>query len=202
MKRRPGITALLIGTATLMSLTTLMSSAPALPSTSPTNGRPAPIFILRDIQQRRHSLAELRGRPIALFFFCGCVPCHRCASLWAEAQQSGLLDSAASPKPITVAVFMGDAASARAFAAETALDPKQTLLLTDPQEKAATAYSVTTCPRFFIINSHGVLCRTNNEPGTDPQTTPATVLISRAQTALQHLDNPTISKAVTHAPKR
>ena len=189
-----------VSVAALSALTAAII-APTLLA-APLTGRPAPGFTLRDLQLHPHSLAELRGRPVALFFFCGCEPCHRCASLWAEAQQSGVLASESSVKPVTVAVFMGEAASARAFAAETGLDPKQTLFLTDPEEKAASAYGVTACPRFFVVDSHGILCRTNNEPGTDPQTTPAAVIVSRAQTALHLLDKPAPQKAVLHVPKR
>lgn len=51
---------------------------------------PAP-FSLPDLAGKRRSLAEFRGRPVFLFFLCGCEPCHHFGRAWAQVQQSQVL---------------------------------------------------------------------------------------------------------------
>lgn len=156
---------------------------------APTPVQSAPIFTLKDTQGKTHSLREFRQKPVALFFFCGCDPCHRFASLWAQASLdcypfSQLGSRTASPvqfiSPLpTLIVYSGDGASAHAFMAEAGLNPQTTTLLLDPKEQVADTYNVTLCPRVFLIDPTGQVRYTNNERGTDPQITSAVVAVSR-----------------------
>jgi peroxiredoxin len=154
---------------------------------------PVPGFHLPDLQGKTRSLSEFGGHPAALFFFCGCDSCHRCAKLWADVQRSGTL-----PNTPTVVVFSGEAEAARSFLAETGLDPAQTTLLTDPKDDVAAVYHAPVCPRIFVLDKRTHLRYTNNERGTDPQTMPAAVLVSRAISAFRAADTPAPK---LHAPK-
>jgi len=141
----------------------------------------APAFTLPDLTGKSRTLAEFRGRRVTLFFFCGCDVCHRCAVTWADAQRSGSLP----PSLSTVIAFSGDAATAHRFLTGTGLDASQTILLTDPQDKIADIYNAPVCPRVFVLNAQGRVRYTNNELGTDPQTMPAAVLVSRIISAVR-----------------
>ena len=146
---------------------------------------PTPSFRLPDLQGKTRTLAEFHGRPVALFFFCGCEACHRCAKIWADVQRSGAL-----PATPSVVVFSGDADAARLFLAETGMDPLQTTMLTDPKDEVAEVYHAPVCPRLFVLDRRSRLRYTNNERGTDPQTMPAAVLVSRAISAFRAADAP------------
>lgn len=175
--------------------------ASAAPRRSPASPKPAdvhavPGFTLPDLSGKPRRLTEFRGKTVALFFFCGCDACHRCAKTWADVQSSGVL-----PGTPTVIVFSGETASAQSFLAETGLDAAQTTMLTDPKDTVAEAYHAPVCPRVFALDRHAGLRYTNNERGTSPQTMPAAVLVSRAITALQAaVFPPTVStrKNTTH----
>ena len=151
-------------------------------------GQSAPSFSLLDTSHQRHSLADWRGHPVAVFFYCGCVPCHRCALLWADAVQNTL--AARQQKSMTVVVFSGEAPEARAFAAQTHLDPARTVILLDSREQTAERYGVTVCPRVFALDAAGIVRYTNDEPGSDPQKTPPALLVSRTLTALMRSPSP------------
>jgi cytochrome c biogenesis protein CcmG/thiol:disulfide interchange protein DsbE len=142
----------------------------------------APLFRLRDSAGKPHALADYRGRPVVLFFFCGCVPCHACAELWAQAQGSE------SPVPVTVVVYSGDGASVNAFAHQTGLRPGPATLLTDPDDHVGALYHVSLCPRVFVLDAQGRIRYTNNAPGTNPQTMPTVTIVSQALTALRRAE--------------
>jgi peroxiredoxin len=167
----------------------------------PVSAPPVPGFHLPDTQGKTRALSEFAGRPVALFFFCGCDACHRCAKLWADVQRSGAL-----PNTPTVVVFSGEAEAARSFLAETGLDPTQTTLLTDPKDDVAAVYHAPVCPRLFVLDRKTHLRYTNNERGTDPQTMPAATLVSRAISAFRAADmpaskHPATEKVSPHAPR-
>lgn len=84
-------------------------------------------------------------------------------------------------------VFSGEADAALRFERETGLDPTKTVMLLDPKDRSAPAFGVTVCPRIFVLNGAGAIQYTNNEPGSDPQTTPAAVLVSRTLTTLRRM---------------
>ena len=143
-------------------------------------------WTLPDAAGRPHSLHGLQGSPHLMFFFCGCAPCHACARLWAQAQRGGELFGAKTPTP-TVVIFLGNAPGARAFVAETGLDPSQTLILNDPMDRVSRSYGVIQCPRVFVLDTHTRLAYTNSEAGP-PLTAPA--LVSRTLTAWRRLTPP------------
>ena len=67
--------------------------------------------------------------------------------------------------PPTVVIFLGDAAGARAFVAETGLDPSQTLMLTDPMDRVSRSYGVIQCPRVFVLDARTHRAYTNPDAG-------------------------------------
>ena len=172
----------------------LLPAGPCL--SRPTLARPTPAFTLPDLGGKPRTLAEFHGRPVALFFFCGCDACRRCAVAWGDAQRSGAL----APLP-SVIVFSGDAAAAKRFREEAGLEAAQTTMLTDPADQVADRYQVPVCPRVFVLNAAGDLRYTNNERGTDPQTMPAAVLVSRIVSAVRAAQSPPPRpRKPTHAP--
>ena len=88
-------------------------------------------------------------------------------------------------------VFLGDAPGARAFVAETGLDPSQTLVLTDPMDRVSRSYGVVQCPRVFVLDAHTHWTYTNPDAGRDAQPPlSAPALVSRALTAWRRLTPP------------
>lgn len=153
-----------------------------------TNPASAPAFTLSDGDDHHRSLAEFRGRPVALFFFCGCPWCARCAETWGKFQHGGVLSagSTTSTAPITLVVFSGDAAAARAFATQAGMDLSQTVLLPDPTMRVTLdLYHAEPCPRVFVLDSKGLVRYTNNHKDDAPRTASALALCSRALDALR-----------------
>ena len=144
-----------------------------------------PPFSLQGTDGHSHRLAEIQGEPVALFFFCGCRPCHDCARLWAQVQQNGDLGDA--KRQSSVVVFSGSAAHARKFAADTGLDPAKTLVLLDPDDRVTSAYGVRQCPRVFIAGPLGTAVYTSPDTGDSIPRLPAPALVSRALTAWRNI---------------
>jgi peroxiredoxin len=147
----------------------------------------APNFSLTDADGVKHSLSDYRGRPVALYFFCGCEWCHRTATIWGQMQHAGALPASTGGKqPVTLVVFSGDAAAAKQFATETAMDLNNTVLLTD-QEMHVTLdlYNAEPCPRVFVINPTGTVLYTNNHKDDQARKAPEMVIASRALDALR-----------------
>ena len=167
----------------------------ALPPASPTATKIAPNFSLEDTDHKLRRLTEFRGRPVVIYFFCGCPWCRNCATQWGLLQRSGATltpgKSAAqapnSAAAITLVVFSGDASEARAFAAQTGLNAKQTVLLPDPRMQVTeTLYHAEPCPRTFVLNGRGAMIYTNNHADDAARTAPALVITSRVLDALRH----------------
>jgi len=169
-------------------LGSLLGPAHAAGARAARAGQSAPAFSLLDTNHQKHSLTDWRGHPVAVFFYCGCAPCHRCAQTWADAVQNTL--ATRQQKSMTVVVFSGEAPEARAFAAQTHLDPARTVILLDSREQTAERYGVTACPRVFALDAAGIVRYTNDEPGSDPQETPPALLVSRTLTALMRSPSP------------
>lgn len=158
-----------------------------------------PDFRLTGTDGQPHTLRQYRGRPVTLFFFCGCPWCHRCAALWGQFQRGGALSlptqdlsgrnsRSAAPTnapPITLIVFSGKGASASMFAAQAGLDLKQTVLLPNSDMLVTTLYQVDPCPRAFVLDSQGQLRYTNDHKDDAPQVAPEIVIASRALGALR-----------------
>lgn len=189
-----GLTILLTGSLLLGPLSDPAHAADARAARA---GQSAPSFSLLDTSHQKHSLADWRGHPVAVFFYCGCAPCHRCALLWADAVQNTLVKR--QQKSMTVVVFSGEAPEARAFAAQTYLDPARTVILLDSMERTAERYGVTACPRVFALDAAGIVRYTNDEPGSDPQETPPALLVSRTLTAMMR--PPMLPKGKTPAKR-
>jgi peroxiredoxin len=143
---------------------------------------PGAEFSLEDAGGHVRRLSEYHGRPVVLFFFCGCVWCHRCATDWGEYQRAGGL---LKQRAITLIVFSDTASAARDFAAQTGLDPKQTVLLPDPTMRVAVAYRAPVCPRVFVLDPRGLVVYTNNHADDLPRRAPETLAASRALKAIQ-----------------
>jgi hypothetical protein len=151
----------------------------------------APAFTLTDVDGKKRTLAEFRGRPVALFFFCGCHWCADVGREWAEIQRGGLLSAAEDAKPaaapITVIVYSGlNGDAARNLAAHCGLDRKQTVLLPDLKEQVSKKlYDAEPCPRVFVVDPRGVLRYTNNGKDDAPRLAPALVIASKTLEAIQ-----------------
>jgi hypothetical protein len=165
-----------------------LPARPASPR-GPVVGRPAPAFSAPDVQGKKRSLAEWKGRPVALFFFCGCEACKECAPIWAQVQRSEFMrepeDGSPRPTPVTVVAYLGDAEQTRGFALSHGLDPKRTVLLPDPRNRLGLAYRSTPCPRAWVLDAAGVIRYTNERPDERPQVGPASLIMARAQDALR-----------------
>jgi hypothetical protein len=147
----------------------------------------SPAFRLKDGDDQMRSLTEYHGWHVALFLSCGCPWCHRCAAIWSQFQRSGVLSHDASQEhdssqvpaissshhgrlpPQSIIVFSGDSASLREFAVQTGHDPKQTMLLPDPDMRVTTLYKVDPCPRVFVLDEQGRVGYTNNHKDDAPQ---------------------------------
>ncbi len=158
---------------------------------------PAKPFSTVDLSGRRLTLNSLKGSPAVLLFFCGCDYCHRFARSWSALQRSGAFKaevlapnakfSAKAPKwELTTLVFFAEGAdAARAFVNEVGLDAAKTRVSADPEMKTARDYDALTCPRIFVLDSHGSIRYDNHHKDDDAHRAPDSVIISRAIDALQ-----------------
>jgi len=108
---------------------------------SPTH---APDFTLSDLHARPRSLRALRGKPVVLFFSCGCPSCTEFARLLAR---SGV------PVPVLV-VFSGTKAAATTFlrAAASPDTPSVRTLLDTDRAVTETLYAGGVCPRVVLVS--------------------------------------------------
>jgi peroxiredoxin len=173
-------------------------AAPTSPAAAPPAARAAkaaPGFTLRDADGVQRSLVDYRGRPVALFFYCGCEWCHHCASLWGQFQRGNALPQDPSGRvPATLVVFSGDAAAVRQFRDETGL-ASNTVLLPDPQMDVTLGkYDAEPCPRVFVIDPAGHVVYTNNHSDDAARKAPEVVIASRALDALRKCASPAPKK--------
>jgi len=147
----------------------------------------APHFTLTDTAGVKRSLSDYRGRPVAVFFYCGCEWCHKTATMWGQFQRGNALPSDAAGRLLpTVIVFSGDASSAVQFRDETGLDPNTSVLLPDPQMDVTLGmYDAEPCPRVFVIDPSGHIAYTNNHTDDAPRKAPAIAIVSQALDALR-----------------
>jgi hypothetical protein len=161
----------------------------------------APAFTLKDVDGASHPLAEYRGRPVVVLFACGCQWCHDFGVQWSQMQRTGVLPDAVAPKdpgapvdasrsPLTLVVFMGDAAAARAYAAGAGLDLKQTVLLPDADYKVTRLYHALPCPRLYVLDGAGLMRYVNRHADDAPQKAAATVLVSKTIDGLRRTTLP------------
>lgn len=186
-----------------------------------------PVFALTDTEGKKRTLQEFQGRPVLLCFYCGCQACQDCGREWSQMQRSGVLADIAkqnnpkstgtieNPKskasapvpgiqnhsPITLIVYMGDKDATRAFAETTGLDLKQTVLLPDADYSVTNSYQALPCPRYYILDSKGLLRYVNNHADDAPQKAPASTIISHVIDALRQCDTPVLAKTVKRAAR-
>jgi len=147
----------------------------------------APNFTLKDPDGVKHSLSDYRGRPVALYFFCGCDWCHAVAGKWSLMQRAGAMPTSTKGKePVTLIVFQGDGKAAKQFAQETQLDPASNVLLGDEEVHVTVdLYDAEPCPRIFVLDPAGKVVYTNNHKDDAARVAPADVIATRALDALR-----------------
>src|SRR6185437_15138734 len=125
----------------------------------PAPPRLAPQVAFADVDGKKHTLAEYRGRPVTLLVVCGCSYCPPVARLWGQVQRS---EAEKPSPPVFLVAFAGDAAQARAFAAAQGLEAKRSVLIPDARTEVAVAFDAVPCPRLFVIDAQGAIRYTNN----------------------------------------
>jgi len=183
------------------------AQVPTPAGVAPTKGKPAPGFALADGEGKNRTLSEFRGRPVALFFFCGCSWCADVGKEWAQMQRGGALATPSPSKgktPITLVVNSGmDAVATRSLTAAYGLDPKQTVLLPEPDMTVTeTLYQADPCPRVFIVDGGGIVRYTNDGPEDGPRKGPALIIVSRALDALRSAAAPAAPANSKTAPSK
>jgi cytochrome c biogenesis protein CcmG/thiol:disulfide interchange protein DsbE len=126
-------------------------SSPIVVGRSPLLDRPAPDFSLSDLEGRRISLADYRGRPVIVNFWASwCVPCRTEFGLFRDARAARASDGL----EILGVIYQDSAEDARRFAAqERATWPA----LVDPGGSVARAYGVLGIPITFYIDRGGIV---------------------------------------------
>ena len=187
--------------------------------------RKAPDFALPDTKGVSRRLTGFRGRPVALFFFCGCSACLKVARAWSPLQRGGALtvesitaapgsktgkaplnpilpDPSTSPvapvAPITIIVYSGDASGAEELATKAGLDmsPDTTVLLTDPEMRVTDGlYHFESCPRAVVLDPSGVIRYTNDSKEDAPRIAPAEIIVTHTLDALRHTPEHAVGKA-------
>jgi peroxiredoxin len=164
----------------LIALLTLLL-LPIQPAAAHPSHRRAPNFTLRDRAGKTHTLLSYRGRPVTLFFLCGCTHCTELARQWAEWQNGGVL-----VHTTTIVIFAGEAQYADGRISASGLATNQTTILGDPDLRVTRAlYHAPTCPRVFVLDAHGIVRYTNNHTDDAPQKAPALLIASRTLAALR-----------------
>lgn len=128
-------------------------------------GAHAPDFQGRELDSKKTwRPSDAAGRPVALYFFCGCDVCHACARQWEAVRERGVLDSVrpGASVPLTVVVMAGDSDSTRQFVQETHLVGKDLVLIPDKSLALTRLYGAETCPRVFVIGVDGLVRYTNS----------------------------------------
>lgn len=168
----------------------------------------APGFTAADIDGKPRTLKDLRGKPVTLFFFCGCEWCRRFAKAWAEIDRSGGLPTAEAEQnrnadnPRTVVVFMGDADNVRAFVEDTGLDASRTVPIPDPRMDVTMKYKAVECPRIFVLDREGRIRYTNNHKDDQPRKAAAATLVSKTIDALRAVNTIKASGKTTSQPQK
>jgi cytochrome c biogenesis protein CcmG/thiol:disulfide interchange protein DsbE len=126
-------------------------SGPQVIGGHPLLDRPAPGFVLQDLDGRDVSLSEFRGRPLLVYFWASwCLPCRTEFPLL----KAALAAHAGEGLAALGIVFKDSATSAARFmSAEGASWPA----LVDPDGAVAAAYAVSAPPMTFYVDSAGIV---------------------------------------------
>ena len=168
--------------AATLELTGVVTAPMAAEVRKATAGQSAPLFTLSGVDGHSHSLAAYQGRSVAVFFFCGCPWCVRCAQAWGALQRRE--EAVHKPPHVTLVVFSGDGAAAKEFARETGLNTADTVLLPDPKMLVTDAYQAEPCPRVFVIDPAGMMIYTNDHADDVARRASAQRITVRAMNAL------------------
>jgi cytochrome c biogenesis protein CcmG/thiol:disulfide interchange protein DsbE len=125
-------------------------------------GQRAPDFDLLSVGDGRSiRLADLRGKPVIVNFYCGCNFCSMVAHEWVR-NRDKVGDTA------VVAVMTNhwtyNPAAVRDFRKRTGWSWPA---LADLGSETAKDYNALTCPRLFAIDSQGIIRYTNAQGGSD-----------------------------------
>lgn len=152
MKKNQAFLALLVGLLLVMALTAGCTKKPQ-GETKAVIGKPAPDFILSDLNGKRWRLSQLRNKVVFLNFWATWCPYCREEIPSMEALSKEMTMSGQPFQMITV-LFKDTPARGALFAKEHHLTFP---ILVDPGGKARTEYGITGVPETFIIDTHGIL---------------------------------------------
>jgi peroxiredoxin len=147
----------------------------------------SPDFTLRDSRGHSVRLSALRGRPVVIWFFCGCPWCAACARQWGAFEQGGVI-TGGSQGPITLVVYAGNATDGVAFIQSEGMDANTTTVVGDPQLSVTEdLYHAELCPRVFVLDQRGIVRYTNDHADDKPRVASANTITSKALGALQRI---------------
>ncbi|HTE17209.1 MAG TPA: hypothetical protein VK689_02380, partial [Armatimonadota bacterium] len=97
-------------TANVLLTGACQGRASAAPISGPAVLRAIPSLTGPDVDGVTRSLTDYRGRPVALFFYCGCQACHDSARIWGRLQRAdaSAAGGAKESTPVTLVVFAGE----------------------------------------------------------------------------------------------
>lgn len=149
-------------------------------------GRPAPAFELKDVDGKTVSTKSLLGTPYVLFSFCSCDACKRMGTEWAKTQKK-------TPTK-TVFSFFGTKEQAIEYEERVGLDPKQTIILDDPNQVIIEKYMGMPCPTMFAIDERGLVAFASKEMLGDNENDPS-LFISLSLNRLANFKTAAIEEA-------
>jgi peroxiredoxin len=147
---------------------------PAVASSGPEIGKPAPDFRLTDLDGKEHKLSALKGKTVVLEWFN-----PGCPFVKANYSQGSLKGMAKrhTDKGVVWLTINSGAAGKQGAGAEANKEGREkfamtTPILLDESGEVGRAYGAKTTPHMYIVNPEGVLVykgAIDNTPGSDPE---------------------------------
>lgn len=125
-------------------------------------GQRAPEFDLLSVGEGRQvRLADLKGRPVILNFFCGCNFCSIVGKEWVKNK-----DKVGDIPNLAIAINHWTYAppAVRTFRENTGW---QGPVLADMQSRVTTEFNAVTCPRVFVLDGRGIIRYASAEGASD-----------------------------------
>lgn len=116
-----------------------------------TIGRPAPDFSLIDLQGEPHTLSELRGRLVVVYFWSAECPSVKRADQLLEEWLP------AWGRRVVALPVASNSNETPEMLSQVAFDRSLSLVLRDAGHHLADAYGATTTPHVYVIDENGVL---------------------------------------------